>query len=216
MAEPRKRGRFYTPPATVRDVPGLELNAHDTETNYYVGTAEAIVASGIARLDQLPGQAGLPATVVSYRPEGATKADGFYGRQPGFVKINRRLDGRYGVALNVDAEERARRQVVVDETKRQADAAANAVLAELPSDLRAYLEVAIAASGRYGAAQAFRNEEWLRRMNVSRRTGQLFIRALDVFDQAELERDMILKPDLWLRAARAQIGRVARGAGAQG
>ena len=215
MAERGKRGRCYTPPTVIHEVPGLARSARNDLADEYIGSAEAIVASGLVRADQLPGQPGLPLTVVTYRPEGTTRADGYYHSLPGYIQISRRLDGQLRVVFNVDAEERTRREAVTQQREDEADAAEEAVLAELPARVREYIEKASnALGGRLCVRQLFRNAKWLEDHEVSPRARDEVLNALKVFDRAADERRMVLHPRRAMSEALVAIDRIARDASA--
>lgn len=75
----------------------------------WVGTAEAIVAAGMASLDEFPGQAGRPKSSVAYRPA-AGKQDAYcWDRAPGYRRITRVDGGCFRIDVTASSEEQDRR-----------------------------------------------------------------------------------------------------------
>jgi hypothetical protein len=80
----------------------------------YVGTAQALVAAGLVRLDQLPGTAGLPKTIVRIRPDGAHVTGALHAnkreaRLPGAKWVERR-GHRFSVTVLLSDEARVQRR----------------------------------------------------------------------------------------------------------
>ena len=100
--------RYHAPPTRVLAVPDLLMDYRSTEVDYYYGPADAVVASGLASMCQLPGRPGMPGGCVCYRPAGRERA-GCWRREHGYMKIVLRPTGDFRVMLNVNEEERHRR-----------------------------------------------------------------------------------------------------------
>jgi hypothetical protein len=125
------RGRYYTP-RSIEMVPGLVRkpgSGYRIRLDDYTGTAEMIVAAGLATMAQLPGQPGNPISRAAYRPLGV-EPDKFawcWTRAEGYMVIFRRMDGRYRVELTVSREEFERREraAKIEEDEREAAAEAD-------------------------------------------------------------------------------------------
>ena len=79
-----------------------------------VGTAAELVAAGLVRLEELPGQPGRNKTMCTYRgevqlPKGSQVARGQTSALCGYRQISRRGKDRYRVLLDVGDAEAARR-----------------------------------------------------------------------------------------------------------
>ncbi len=59
-------------PGPIQFAPGVVLT-RTCSTDEYVGTADALVAAGVCRQDQLPGQPGRGKTMCTYFPDGSPK-----------------------------------------------------------------------------------------------------------------------------------------------
>lgn len=104
----RTRGTYYQPAAEIRSVPGVVKVECDSRIDVYTGTADALVAAGIAPLCLFPGQPGIAATTASYRPA-CTVASGAWYSTPGYMSIFRNPSGSFRVVLTVSIEEQERR-----------------------------------------------------------------------------------------------------------
>jgi len=108
------RGRHYSPREICLAL-GVTKTEYKNHQTGYVGTMQALVASGLATEDMFPGQPGQPLTRVSYRALGAQECidrcpwgSGSW-TVPGYVTIHRRLDGTFRIDLTVSYEEQAQR-----------------------------------------------------------------------------------------------------------
>lgn len=107
-----RKGLYYTPPTNVRLIEGVKRAAISTMRDQYEGTAEALVSAGLLPLDKFPGHDGIHSTAVSYRPAGVTCPPTMsWYHLPGYMHVQRRLNGTYWITLNVSAEERAKREM---------------------------------------------------------------------------------------------------------
>ena len=107
---PGKRGNYYDPPKAIKTVPGVELKRGE-RSDFYTGTADALIASGLVTMDMLPGQPGRGISNIAYRPRGQTPVGGAgWSFVPGYMTIYRSVSGVFRVALVVSREERARRE----------------------------------------------------------------------------------------------------------
>ncbi len=78
----------------------------------YAGTGAALVAAGLVRADQLPGQPGMGKTKVSISPNGAVlrARDSPGAKEPGAKLIERTGKGQYELLVRVSADEEERRR----------------------------------------------------------------------------------------------------------
>ncbi|WP_139147002.1 hypothetical protein [Hydrogenophaga sp. PML113] len=183
----KPKGRFYDPPATVREVAGLSRKEVGN-TTVFVGTAEAIAAAGILPLHLLPGQPGQPTNSVSLRPRGV-RTSNYVHEEPGFMKVFRLPDGRLRVVLNVSAEELARREAEKTARLHHAEVVGNALLDELPSSLASFCRDAIRVSGGIWAVERwFNDSEWLARGQVTEASRKQVLDALKVFELVNIEK----------------------------
>lgn len=118
------RGNYYTPPAEIRAVPGVKVTSGSHyRLDFYVGTADALAATGLITVDMLPGQPARPLSKACYRPTGdrpprpewvATWSDSPlcpWDRVPGHMEIFRNVNGStFRIALVVSLEEQRRRR----------------------------------------------------------------------------------------------------------
>ncbi len=106
----------FTPNLSIRVQHGVTKREY-LWGDLYVGTAEALVASGVAPLDLFPGQTGCPAKMsASYWPEeplcdGAWGVDPIWGVWPRKLTIRRRRNGTYEAAIWAGWEVEALRKV---------------------------------------------------------------------------------------------------------
>jgi hypothetical protein len=106
-----RRGNWYTPAADIAAVPGLKHTIGKGCHDVYEGSAEAIVASGLATLDMLPGQPGRAAVAVSYRPIGVeNEGPNCWFKVPGYITIQRSVRGHLTARLTVSREEQETRE----------------------------------------------------------------------------------------------------------
>lgn len=104
----------------VRDfAPGVQLVIDMDATDSFVGTADALVACGLARLDQFPGQPGRGKVQCSYRADGSRSTSNFDRRKEDFLQISRKGKNRFEIQRPASESERKRREIESD--KREAD-----------------------------------------------------------------------------------------------
>lgn len=202
-----QRDRYYDAPTVIKEVPGVTRKVRDDWSDEYRGTAEALAAAGLLPLDRFPGAPGQNQVAAALRPRGALKAKGDYWHwTPGYMRVVRQVDGTFVIRLMVSAAETDRRCRATEARENAANAAAEAVLSQLPGGQRKYLQEIIESHGRTGAEHWFRRPEFLARQGISPNTAALVLRGLEVFDQAEIERELARSP---MRDALAVIARVA-------
>ncbi|KQU78175.1 MULTISPECIES: hypothetical protein [unclassified Rhizobacter] len=127
---PRGRGRYYTPATTIRETEGVTKNISSVWQDSYVGTLDALVASGIATADMFPGQPGNGRSRTTYQVAGVLPPKGeSVSNVAGYIEIHRTVAGDFRVHLTVTREERARREQLQreeretnEERRRQATA----------------------------------------------------------------------------------------------
>ena len=102
------RGTYYNPPTVIKDVAGV-TKKQCMSTDFYSGTLEALVATGLATVDMFPGQPGRGGGDASYRPIGADRVDGSWFKVPGYMSIHRYLDNKFQVRFTVSRDEQERR-----------------------------------------------------------------------------------------------------------
>lgn len=92
------------------------LKREGTYSDCYYGSAEALVAAGLAQLHQLPGQPGCTRKVSSTvfpdgsMPKGACTATYSQGRQPGAKNIKRASKSNYEISVVLSDEVQERRK----------------------------------------------------------------------------------------------------------
>ena len=98
--------------------PGVSqfFDEHRFAINTYVGTAQALVASGLARHDQFPGQPGRGKTRCSYRADGSSANNSKYGWA---MTIGRQGKNKFFVELPAPESEMANRERIAAEKKAQ-------------------------------------------------------------------------------------------------
>lgn len=116
----------YTPPTQLQDVPGVTRRSSEYEDSY-VGTKEKLIAVGLLREGQFPGDEGMPLSRATLWPLDAPHASGW--DTPGRLRITRSLGGTFCASLMVSREEQQRR---CDELKRRRDEAEKERVAALP------------------------------------------------------------------------------------
>jgi hypothetical protein len=105
----RGRGRYYTPAATILDVPGVKV-IRNTFVDVYQGAMEDLISAGVATKEMFPGQAGVGAYSAFYRPVGVARhAEGWHWT-PGYLRITRCGADLFCVALTVSRETSKRRK----------------------------------------------------------------------------------------------------------
>lgn len=122
---------------------GVHLT-RSTRTDDYVGTAESLVASGLIRLDQLPGQPGMRKVRVTILPNGSlpTGAPNAYcseAKAPGAKSIRRVSKSTYEVSIFVDEDEQTRRDIA--STRRRDAWEARMMAMPRPAPLNASLSL---------------------------------------------------------------------------
>jgi hypothetical protein len=106
-------GRDVPEPTFEYFSPGV-LKQENIWTDDYVGTADALAAAGLIRLDQLPGRPGMRKVVVTILPDGslpqgAANAKCPQATEPGARQIRRASTTSYRVSVYVEADEKSRR-----------------------------------------------------------------------------------------------------------
>lgn len=112
------RGTYYNPPTVIKDVAGV-TKKQCMSTDFYSGTLEALVATGLATVDMFPGQPGRGGGDASYRPIGADRVDGSWFKVPGYMSIHRYPDNKFQVRLTVSRDEQERRQAAESARARE-------------------------------------------------------------------------------------------------
>ena len=109
--------------------PGVKITNQSYWYNEYLGTAEALVAAGLVRADQLPGLPGLGTTRTTFygrirvkRGASNPKRDKKY---LSVTKIGKKFRVVRGASVAVQAERQAERQAVADARDKQARALEN-------------------------------------------------------------------------------------------
>lgn len=113
---PERPKRPY--PELMPALPGIGKREHH-RFDEFVGSAEALIAAGLVREEQLPGQPGMRKGRVTIFPDGtipsgAPTANHNEARLPGARCIERVGAQKYSVRINVPEEERERRLAVWD------------------------------------------------------------------------------------------------------
>lgn len=95
-------------------VPGVRKCSGYHWFDEYVGTAEALAAAGLVRVDQLPGQPGMRKVTVTIfadgtLPMGPATANHKRGEEPGTKRITRATKTTYRVSVVVSEAEKQRR-----------------------------------------------------------------------------------------------------------
>lgn len=203
-----KRDRYYDAPTVIKDVPGVTRKVRDDWSDEYRGTAEALAAAGLLPVDRFPGAPGQNQVSAALRPRGAVLAKGDYWNwTPGYMRVVRQVDGTFVIRLMVSASETDRRCRATEAREHAANAAAEAVLQQIPDGVRKLCEASIQISGRHKAESYFRSPEWLAEHGISRATARGMLNGFAVLTEAEIERELALSP---MRDALAAIERVAR------
>jgi len=92
------------------------------DADCFTGTAEDLVAAGLVRIDQLPGQPGNGSTTASFRGDGSRVRKGMFAecRAAGYLRIRKVSRRLISVERGVGEEEhRRRRQEWVDTRERE-------------------------------------------------------------------------------------------------
>jgi hypothetical protein len=103
-------------PQYLPHAPGVKKYEY-TWFDEYVGSADALAAAGLVRVDQLPGKPGMRKVRVTIFPDGtlptgAPTANHRAAREPGARCIERASASTYRVQVSVTKEERERRQAL--------------------------------------------------------------------------------------------------------
>jgi hypothetical protein len=101
--------------------PGV-LVSHELGADCFTGTAEDLVAAGLVRTEQLPGQPGNGTTTVSFRADGTRVRKGTPGacRAVGYLRIRKVSRLLICVEQGIgDEEHRRRRQAWFDALARE-------------------------------------------------------------------------------------------------
>ena len=145
----RGRARYYTP-RPIHLVDGVvQLDSWKKGPfDGFIGTMEALSASGLAEASMFPGQPGASIAKATYNPVGVERrlVPDYRGemkpvslwRIPGRMEIARRLDGRFIIKLTVsyeeqDAREQAQEAAEREDKRRCEQAATTAAPSEAPS-----------------------------------------------------------------------------------
>jgi hypothetical protein len=198
-----KRGRYYTPPTSIVPVQGVTISSHE-DVDEYAGTKAALVAAGLLASDQFPGEPGLPAGTVRYRPHGASRENGWLHTQPGYMTVYRRLDGTFRIVLTVSADEKRRRErnrVATEGSER-----ARRWIIRLGNETPDYVPRRIfdvPAADRARVAKDLRSPA----NRVNQAVTRAMLVTLDALEEADLERTL---DEPAFAAAEAVIERVAR------
>lgn len=107
-----KRGlyRATDPDCKYAAVAGVTAE-HTPECDCYTGRAEALIQAGIVEQHELPGQPGLGAGSVCYRPLGVDRIAGRgWFITPGFMTIRRLPSNAFKVTIRVSGAETGRRE----------------------------------------------------------------------------------------------------------
>lgn len=107
---------------------GIERR-EDVRHDIFTGTADALVAAGLVRRHQLPGQLGSGKTMASYWPDGTRVRQGSSRPKSAGHKQIYMARGKFVIELRPDDHEVARREALwsavwAKETKVRAEAAA--------------------------------------------------------------------------------------------
>lgn len=201
----RRKGRYYEPPVVIKEVAGL-AREEVGNTSVFIGSAEEIAEAGLLPRWMLPGQPGQPSTSVALRPTGE-RSEEWIHFEPGYMQVFRRPNGQFRIVLNVDREERSKRQAARDQRKRDAEAAGAALLAELPDSLVSYCREAMRVSGgRHSVERWFNNAEWVAKAGFTSKAREQVLGALQVFGLVEIEQRLAESP---MDQARLFIQRIA-------
>jgi len=87
----------------------MRTSGRDQEVfDAWVGSADAIIAAGLARLDEFPGQPGRPSSKVTYRPAAGKQGMHCWDRAPGYRCITR-VGDEFRIDVTASIEEQDRR-----------------------------------------------------------------------------------------------------------
>lgn len=115
-----KRANYYTPPAEIRAVNGVDVDRSDINWDRYEGTASALIGTGLVTADMFPGQPGRPRSAVYYRPENESRPTGeaqSWWFVPGYLVIGSSR-GKFYLRVTVSKHETERRKQVAAERLR--------------------------------------------------------------------------------------------------
>lgn len=107
---------FDTAQAPTLFAPGVKRLADYLLCNRYTGSAEALVACGLVRLDQLPGQPGNGKVRCTYDPAGRRVPQGrpTGSHDPGRMTVERVTATRFRVDVNVSYDEQELRRAAYE------------------------------------------------------------------------------------------------------
>jgi hypothetical protein len=203
----KTRGRYYDAPTTIVEVPGVVHAVDGVRRDSFRGSMDALVAAGLLKPHQFPGQPGLPLTVVNYRPNGVVKQKGVgWCAVAGYMEVQRTPSGRFRIILNVTNQERQRREAEEVQRERAGEEAAQAVLRAIPTHQRPYLDQIVAERGITLNEIWFHDEAWLAETGTSKRNAEAVLRGLQVYREADIERQIHTGR---LSDARALLSRIA-------
>lgn len=100
--------KYYNAPTAIKDVPGVAMKKGEWWTDFYSGTAEALIAAGLATPDEFPGQPGRPKSSVAYRLAAGKQGAHRWDRAPGY-RIITRVGGGFRIDITASHEEHERR-----------------------------------------------------------------------------------------------------------
>lgn len=147
-SSPRGRARYFTP-RPLHLAPGVVQDDtwKDSPFDYFIGTMEALVASGLGDVSMFPGQPGVGITKATYNPMNVERrlVPDYRGelepvslwRVPGRMEIARRVDGLFTVKVTVSYEEQdAREQARKEREEQRAEqrAAATPAVADISGE----------------------------------------------------------------------------------
>jgi hypothetical protein len=107
--------------ATVEHAPGV-LFAQEVSCDCYTGTPSDLLAAGLVRFDQLPGQPGNGVTMVSFHADGRRVGKGHTQacREVGYLKVRKMGKRLLCVECGVgEAEYRRRRDAWMEQRRRE-------------------------------------------------------------------------------------------------
>lgn len=111
---PDRSGSPWSSKASWQEVAhGVKKRPYGTSAEEFVGTASALIAAGLARDGQFPGQPGMRKMRVTVLPDGTAPTNAGTTRgaaQPGAKWIERRGSTTYSVFVRLPREEEERRQ----------------------------------------------------------------------------------------------------------
>lgn len=204
----RKRTRNYYEPTPIKNVPGVTRAALCWAQDEFRGTADALAAAGLLPLERFPGMPGQNRGSATLWPSSAGRLNGRdWSSTPGYMQVFRQLDNRYRVTLVVSLEEQARRRAEEDFRQTAADTAAEAALSSLTKHQRCFLDSTIRSHGRASVEAWLRERLRLAKHSINANFAQEMLAALAVYDEAAIERRLMLDP---MSAAAEVLSRVSK------